>query len=135
MNPSYKKSTQYAARIGGVGRRGVEVDPSTSVGPRTWLRSPRNFAKTRFRRSPSIQFSAKQKKIGEIVRSRKSFYAFEVQFWRIYGDTDLNGDFLAFVRSRCTYYELCTTKNRRKYIRRRSGIMFGVSRRDSSIGL
>ena len=35
---------------------------STSVGPRTWLRSARNLAKTRFRRSPSIQFSAKKKK-------------------------------------------------------------------------
>ena len=59
---------------------GVGVDVSTSVGPRTWLRSARNFAKTRFRRSPSIQFSAKKKQTGEIFRSRKSFFAFWAGF-------------------------------------------------------
>ena len=95
---------------------GVNVDASTPVSPQTWLRSPRNFATTRFRRSPSIQFSARKKKIGEIFQSWKSFYAFLAQFWRIYGETDLNGDFLAIFRSRCTYFELCTTKNRRKYM-------------------
>ena len=59
---------------------------------------------------------------GEICRSQKSFYAFLAQFRRIYGETDLNGDFLAIFRSRCTYYELCTIKNRRKCVRRRSGV-------------
>ena len=34
---------------------------STRVFPQTWLRSARDFAKTRFRRSPSNQFSAKKK--------------------------------------------------------------------------
>ena len=40
----------------------MRIDVSTPVGPRTWLGSARNFAKTRFRRSPSNQFSAKKKK-------------------------------------------------------------------------
>ena len=66
-------------------------------------------------------FGRKKKKIGEIFRSRKLFYAFLAHFWRIYGETDLNGEFLAIFRSRCTYYELCTTKNRPKYMRGRLG--------------
>ena len=50
----------YAARRGGGSDEGgISVGASTPVGPRTWLRLARNFAKTRFRRSPSIQFSTK----------------------------------------------------------------------------
>ena len=37
------------------------VDVLMRVCPRTWLRSARNFAKTRFRRSPLNQFSANKK--------------------------------------------------------------------------
>ena len=36
---------------------GVDVDVSTPVGPRTWLRPARNFWETRFRRSPTFLFS------------------------------------------------------------------------------
>ena len=61
---------------------GVEVDPSTSVGPRTWLRSPRNFAKTRFRRSPSSQFSAPpQKKSPRFFGLKNRF----TPFWSNFG--------------------------------------------------
>ena len=42
--------------------------------PQTKLRSARNFAKTRFRRSPSIQFSAKQILFDENFWSRMSFF-------------------------------------------------------------
>ena len=107
---------------------GVGVDASTPVCPQTWLRSARNFAKTRFRRSPSIQFSAKKIFFGDIFWSRQSFYAFLGWFWRIYGKTDLTIDFLAVFRSRCTYYELCTTKNCRKSIRRRSELCDALTR-------
>ena len=103
----------------------VSVDASTPVCPQTWLGSSRNFAKTRFRRSPSTQCSANKNFFGKIFRSRKSFYAFLVQFWRLDRQTDLTINFLAIFRSRCTYYELCTTKNRRKCVRRRSGVRFG----------
>ena len=57
------------------------------------------------------KISPKTKILGEIFRSQKSFYAFLGWFWRIYGKMDLTIDFLAVFRSRCTYYELCTTKN------------------------
>ena len=42
----------------GLGEGGVGGVLSTPIGPQTWLRSARHFAKTRFRRSPSFQFSA-----------------------------------------------------------------------------
>ena len=118
---------QYSERIGGVTGRGGNVDASTPVGPQTWLRSPRNFAKTRFRRSPSIQFSAKNIFFGEIFRSRKSFYAFVGQFWALDRQTDLTINFLAIFRSRCTYYELCTTKNRQNFVRLRPRVFNAVA--------
>ena len=41
-------------------------------------------------------------------------FAFLGQFWRLDKQTDLNIEFLAIFRFRCTYHELCTTKNRGK---------------------
>ena len=102
----------------GAAKVGCCVDVPMSIWPRTWLRSARNFGKTRFRRSPSSQFSANKIFFAKIL-SRKSFYNFLVQFWRIYGETDVNGEFLAIFRSRWTYSRLSTTKNRPKSVRRR----------------
>jgi len=95
------------------------LDRASPICTQTWLRSARNFAKTRFRRSPSNQFSAKKNVFGEIFRSRKSFFAFLGWFWGLQRKTDLIINFLAIFCSRWTYYELCTTKTRRKYLRLR----------------
>ena len=100
--------------------RGGSVDESTRVCPPTWLRSASNFAKTRFRRSPSTQFSTRKTFVHEIFRSRKSFLAFLSWFWSLQRKTDLKINFLAIFCSRCKYSELRTTKNRKKYVRLRS---------------
>ena len=55
-------------------------------------------------------------------RRRTSFLTIWGQFWRIYRQTDLKIKSLALFRSRWTYSEVCTTKARRKYVRRRPGI-------------
>ena len=84
--------------------------------PQTWLQSASNFAKTRFRQSPSIQFSAKKVSFAENFPSPTSFFTFLVQFWRIHRQADLKIKSLAIFRSRWTYSEVCTTKARRKYV-------------------
>ena len=66
-----------------------------------------------------VNVSPKQFLFAEIFRSRKSFYTFLVQFWRIYREMDLNGEFLAVFCSRFTYSEVCTTKKPQKHVRRR----------------
>ena len=85
--------------------------PFTSRG---WLRLGWDLAKTRFRRSPTFQFSTKKKNFDENLWSRKSFFTFLGRFWRIYEQTDLKIKSLALFRSRCTYSEVCTTKKPQK---------------------
>ena len=105
----------------GLGEGGVGVVLSTPVDPQTWLRSARNFAKTRFRQSPSFQFSAKKIFFDVIFRPRDICFAFLSQFWRLDMQTDLRIECLAIFRSRWTYYELCTTKKLAKIARLRLG--------------
>ena len=90
------------------------------------VRRPSNIApistklcQNAFQTIPVNSIFGEKKKIGEIFWSRKSFYTFLVKFWRIYGQTDLTIIFPAIFRSRCIYYELCTTKNRQNFVRLR----------------
>ena len=69
-----------------------------------------------------VNFWPKRIFFAEIFRSRKSFYTFLAQFWRIYGETDLNSEFLAVFRSRWTYSEVCAIKKPQKHVRRRPSV-------------
>ena len=56
--------------------------------PRTWLRSARNFGKTRFRRFATFHFSTLKNFVGNFFLEKKiagRFFVFEkVRFWRSY---------------------------------------------------
>ena len=78
--------------------------------PRNQLRSASNFAKTRFRRSPTFHFSTPKKFSGEFFVSKFQFFAILTRFLRSYGQTDLKICLPVKFRSRCTFPEVCMTK-------------------------
>ena len=67
--------------------------PST---PRSWLRSLRNFAETRFRRFPTFHFSMPQKNLSTFCL----FFCLFARFLRSYAKTDATSRFLAIFCSR-----------------------------------
>ena len=48
----------------------------------------------------------------DLFSRRTSFFVFLGQFWSFYRQTDLTINFPAIFCFRCSYYEVCTTKNR-----------------------
>ena len=77
----------------------------------TWLGSARNFAKTRFRRFPTFDFSTPKKKIGENFGPKISFFDDLAWFLSSHSRTDLKISFPVKFCFRYTYPEVCTTKN------------------------
>ena len=66
-----------------------------------------------------VNFRPKKKIVDEFFWRQTTFFAFMSQFSRPDRQTDLKIESLALFRFKCTYYEVCTTKNRRKYVRLR----------------
>ena len=79
--------------------------------------TPRNFAKTRFRRFPTFHFSTPKNKSKKF--DWKIDLAIFVGFWRCYRETHFAINFYVKLWRRTTNPEVCTTKNHCEYVRTR----------------
>ena len=82
-----------------------------SFTPRTWLRSASNFAKARFRQSPTFYFSTPKKQIGKFFGSKNQFFINLARFSWSWSQMDIKISFSVKFCFRYKYSEVCTTKN------------------------
>ena len=80
--------------------------------PRGWLRSARNFGKTRFRRFPTFDFSTPKQIFQMLFFTKKLFVFFcfcKFPFWRSSDFLSVTGRFLVFSKCLTYVYFLVTT--------------------------